>query len=147
LAGVSSTQTPREISPKHDTALNQIAPSTTGRKRKANNMEPPSTAPAPKKVRVTRQTSIANSALMDCEVVPQVQDSALGTTATAKTNVTSREPASSSMVVDASPGKPGQRQLRRGRSRKAAEPAGSVLADTATGATTTAKRGRGRPRK
>jgi hypothetical protein len=120
----------------HDAVLNQDAPSTAGRKRKANNVEPP-TAPAPKKVRVTRQTTIAN------KVVPQVQDPVSGTTTT---NITSREiPASSSMVIDASPGKPGQRQLRRGRSRKAAEhgPTESVHADTAA----PVKRGRGRPRK
>lgn len=94
----------------------ESTPSTTGKKRKANDMEPP-TAPAPKKVRVTNST--------------------------AETNVTSREvPASSSMVIDA---KPAQPQLRRGRSRKIAEPGPveSVHADAAVGATTTVKRGRG----
>lgn len=146
LAGVALTQTSEEISPKRDDAPNQNAPSATGRKRKANNIEPPSTVPAPKKVRVTRQTSKANGVLMNYEVVPQVQDSVSGTTTTAKTNVTSGEPTSSSMVVDASPGKPGQQQLRRGRSRKTMETgqAESVHADTAMGATTTVKRGRGR---
>ena len=137
LAGVALTHTSSEISPKHDAALNQNAPLTTGRKRKANNMEPPGTPPAPKKIRVTRQSSSANGASMDYEVVPQVQNpdpEIAGTLATpTKTSATSREvPASSSVVVG---GEPGQRQLRRGRSRKTVEfgPVESVHANAVGG--------------
>ncbi|KIM45842.1 hypothetical protein M413DRAFT_440894 [Hebeloma cylindrosporum] len=146
-AGVVLTDTPRELSPKHDGAPKQDAASTAGRKRKANNVDPSSTGPVPKKVRLSRQTSNSNgpSTTNGPSTVDASDLEIQSTTPIAESDA----PTSSSMVVDASPGKPGQQQLRRGRSRKAAEPgpAESVHAATVTDTTSTVKRGRGRPRK
>jgi hypothetical protein len=131
LRGTIRIHTPGEISTEHDATPSQSAPSTSGKKRKANDMELASTAPPSKKVRAVTQPDNANGP---------------GSNTTTEANVTSSEV----MEIDASPRNPGQLQLRRGRSRKGLpvtkpRPTESAPTDIATNdATTAINRGRGR---